>query len=86
VKEHGQRYAIRIEGSLALHRLRYFADVTVRQDTRDQTVVEGCFRDQPALLGLLNWLHSLGVRLVSVERLDPDSDSGALGACSGHRQ
>jgi hypothetical protein len=69
VKRQGQRYEIRIEGCLAPHRLRHYAGVTVRHDACNQTVVEGCFRDQPALLGLLNWLYSLGVRLVSVERL-----------------
>ena len=71
MKEPGHRYAIRIEGHLAPDRLRHFAHVTVRQEACGQTVVEGHFRDQPALLGLLNWLHSLGVRLVSVERLGP---------------
>jgi hypothetical protein len=33
-------------------------------------VIVGPFPDQSALLGLLNWLHNLGVVLISVRQLD----------------
>jgi hypothetical protein len=64
------QYEIRIEGHLAPHRLRHFEGMTVRQDARGRTVIVGRFRDQPALYGLLNWLQSLGITLLSVRRLE----------------
>ena len=69
MKEYRLRYAIRVQGHLAPRRLRHFEGMTVRQDTSGDTLIVGCFRDQPALFGLLNWLQSLNVPLVSVQRL-----------------
>jgi hypothetical protein len=62
-------YEIRIEGHLAAYRLRHFERVTIRQEADGTTVILGPFRGQSALFGLLNWLHSLGIPLVSVQRL-----------------
>jgi hypothetical protein len=67
------RYAIRIQGHLATRRLRHFEGITVRQDDCGDTVIAGCFRDQSALFGLLNWLQSLNVPLVFVQRLEGTS-------------
>jgi hypothetical protein len=36
-------------------------------------VLTGRFRDQPALFGLLNWLQSLNVPLLSVQRMEESS-------------
>ena len=69
VKEAGLPYEIRIEGHLAPRRLRHFEGVTVRQEASGETVIEGCFRDQAALFGLLSWLQRLGVTLLLVKRL-----------------
>jgi hypothetical protein len=63
-------YEIRIEGHLAPHRLRHFECVTVRQEAGGETVIEGCFRDQAALYGLLSWLQRLGAALLLVKRLE----------------
>jgi hypothetical protein len=64
------RYEISIEGHLAPRRLRHFQNMMVRQEVGGKTVIVGGFRDQSALFGLLNWLQSLGISLVSVRRLE----------------
>jgi hypothetical protein len=69
------RYEIRIQGHLAHHRLRHFEGITVREEADGETVIVGCFRDQPALYGLLNWLQRLGVVLLLVQRVqEPPGD------------
>jgi hypothetical protein len=82
MKETSLRYEIRIQGHLAPHRLRHFEGVTVRQEAGGETVIVGCFRDQPALYGLLSWLQRLGVTLLLVRRVketpsDRDAGRGA---------
>ena len=69
MKETGLRYAIRIQGHLTTRRLRHFEGMTVRKQAGGDTLIVGCFRDQSALFGLLNWLQGLNVPLVSVQRL-----------------
>jgi hypothetical protein len=64
------RYEIRIQGHLAPYRLRHFQGMTVRQEASGETMIVGCFRDQAALYGLLNWLQRLGVTLLLVQRLE----------------
>jgi hypothetical protein len=79
VKETSWRYEIRIQGHLAPHRLRHFEGVQVRQEAGGETVIVGCFRDQPALYGLLSWLQRLGVTLLLVRRVQEtagDWDAG----------
>ena len=70
MNETAPRYEIRIQGHLAPHRLRHFEGLTVCQEAGGETVLVGCFRDQPALYGLLNWLQRLGVTLLEVKRLE----------------
>jgi hypothetical protein len=84
VKEAWPPYEIRIEGHLAPRRLRHFEGVTVRQEASGETVIEGCFRDQAALYGLLSWLQRLGATLLLVKRLeDPNPSSGPTSANPG---
>jgi hypothetical protein len=63
-------YEIVVKGHLAPHRLRQFEDLMVTHQPSGETVLAGSFPDQSALLGLLNWLHDLGVMLISVRRLE----------------
>ncbi|WP_199235107.1 hypothetical protein [Kribbella sp. VKM Ac-2568] len=63
-------YEIRIEGVLDPS---WFEDLNVRSDDR-QTVILGRFADQSALHGLLARIRDLGVRLISVRRVDPEED------------
>ena len=82
MKESVLRYEIRIQGHLAPHRLRHFESLTVRQKADGETVILGCFRDGPALYGLLGWLQRLGVTLLLVQRLEDtpgDWDAGRSG-------
>jgi hypothetical protein len=63
-------YEIVAKGHLAPHRLRRFEGLTVTHQPSGETVLVGSFPDQSALLGLLNWLHDLGIALISVKRLE----------------
>lgn len=65
-------YEIVIEDHLMPQRLRQFGDLRVTHRASGETVITGLFPDQAALLGLLNWLHDLGVVLVLVRRLHDD--------------
>ena len=67
-------YEIVIKGQLASHRLRQFEGLTVTHQPSGETVLVGSFPDQSALFGLLNWLHDLGIALMSVKRLAGTSD------------
>jgi hypothetical protein len=44
--------------------------LTVRLEANGETVIVGCFRDQPALYGLLGWLQGLGVTLLLVKQME----------------
>jgi hypothetical protein len=75
MKETRLRYEIHIEGHLAPQRLRHFEGLLVRQEAAGRTVIVGRFRDQSALFGLLDWLQSLHVPLLSVQRVEKTSIS-----------
>ena len=64
------QFKIRVKGHLAPQRLRHFEGLIVRREATGQTELVGHFRDQMALFGLLNWLQSLNVQLLSVQRLE----------------
>jgi hypothetical protein len=70
MKGSSRRYEIRIQGHLAAQRLRPFEGLTVRQEACGDTIIVGCFRDQPALYGLLNWLERLGATLLLVKAVE----------------
>jgi hypothetical protein len=70
MKETRLRYVIRIQGHLAARRLRHFEGLTVQPDDEGQTTITGSFRDQSTLFGVLNWLQSLNVPLLSVQQLE----------------
>ena len=63
-------YEIRVQGHLAARRLCSFEGLAVRQEPNGETVIVGPIRDQAALYGLLNWLHNIGVALLSVRRVE----------------
>jgi hypothetical protein len=66
---HALRFEIRVDGHLAPRRLGCFDDLTITYCPSGETSIIGAFRDQPALYGLLSHLCSLGVDLVSVNRI-----------------
>jgi hypothetical protein len=76
MNEVSRLYEIRVQGHLAPRRLRSFEGLAVRQEPNGETVIVGPVGDQAALYGLLNWLHNIGVALLSVRRLE-GADSNA---------
>jgi hypothetical protein len=68
-------YEIRVQGHLAARRFRRFEGLTVAHQPNGDTVLVGPVRDQPALYGLLLWLHNLGVPLLSVRRIEERSET-----------
>lgn len=63
-------YEIRVQDHLSPQRFCRFENLTVNHQPGGETVLSGHFPDQPALFGLLNWLHDLGVTSVSVKRME----------------
>jgi hypothetical protein len=63
-------YEIRVQGHLSPQRFRGFENLTVNHQPDGETVLTGSLPDQSALLGLLNWLHDLGISLISARRLE----------------
>jgi hypothetical protein len=70
MREHLSCYEIRIQGHLAPHRLRHFEGLAIRHEASGETVIEGTFRDQAALYGLLSWFQQLGITLLLVRRVE----------------
>lgn len=42
-------------------------------EVNGETILEGVPADQAALLGVLNLLHDLGIRIIDVDQVKPDS-------------
>jgi hypothetical protein len=68
-KTQSSLYEIRVRGHLAPRRLGFFDSLTITHHPNGQTRIVGAFRDQSALYGLLNHFSSLGVPLLSVNRV-----------------
>jgi hypothetical protein len=66
------RYEIRIEGVLGQHWAAWFDGLQISSDA-SQTVIRGWLPDQPALHGVLAKVRDLGLSLISVRRLEPDT-------------
>lgn len=62
-------YEIRVEGVLGESWGAWFNDVNVITEG-DHTVLQGPLVDEAAVFGVLDRVRDLGVRLVSVQRLD----------------
>lgn len=66
-------YKIRVQGHLSPQRFRGFEGLKVSRHPNGEATIVVSFPDQSALFGLLNWLHDLGVVLISARRLE-DAD------------
>ncbi len=66
-------YRIVIEGLLDERFRSWFEDARLHTDG-DRTLLDVTVTDQSALHGILRRVHDLHLRLVSVERLDPQSN------------
>jgi hypothetical protein len=65
-----EHYEIRIEGVLGERWTAWFEGLRVSSDGID-TVLSGPLADQAALHGVLVKIGDLGMRLISVRRVDP---------------
>ena len=70
------RYEIRVDGVLDGRWADWFGGVQVKRDGT-QTVISGLLADQPGLHGVLAKVRDLGLCLISVHRLSPNTVKGA---------
>jgi hypothetical protein len=66
------RYEIRLTGHLDAHWAAWFDGLTVSREGDGTTLISGPIVDQAALHGVLQRIRDLGLRLVSVSRIEPD--------------
>jgi hypothetical protein len=76
-------YAIRISGRLGPEWAEWFGSLAFcvghTEDGLTITTLSGSIPDQAALFGILNRVRDLGLKLISVNRIEP-----GLGPCSEH--
>jgi hypothetical protein len=68
-----QRYEIRLEGHLDDRRAGWFEGFTIRLEENGDTLLTGPVMDQAALHGLLKKVRDLGMPLISVNSVEPDT-------------
>jgi hypothetical protein len=61
-----QQVEVRIKGHIDRDWSDWITEVTVTHTAQGETVLSGSVRDQSALLGLMNNLSGLGLRILSV--------------------
>ena len=70
-------YEIQITGRLSQERAEWFGlSLSVAQEEAGSpvTTLAGPVLDQAALFGILNRIRDLGLKLISVKRIDPGND------------
>ena len=75
-------YRIEVTGQLDPERSAWLQDMALTVERRAQgpvTVLSGPVVDQAALMGLLRRLHGLGLTLLLVQRLAPDTSVPTTG-------
>jgi hypothetical protein len=70
-------YQIRVRGHLDRHWSEWFDNMTITHDADGATTLVGIIPDQSALYGLLNKARDLGLTLLAVARIEPQTH----GAC-----
>lgn len=60
-------YEIRVEGHLTGRWSDWFDGMAIRQEVDGETTLSGPLCDQAELLGILNKLHALNLRILSVK-------------------
>lgn len=64
-------YEFRIEGQLSDHWSEWFEGMTIQPNPQqDETIMKGVLPDQAALLGVLTKIHSLNLKIISVNRFE----------------
>ena len=63
-------YRIRVEGHLNPNWSEWLDGMTINQESGDATLLYGPVRDQAALFGLLIKVRDMGLKLISVNRVE----------------
>ena len=66
-------YEIKVEGHLGGQWTDWFGGLTITLENNGETLLTGPVLDQAALYGLLKKMRDLGMSLVSVSRLEPET-------------
>ena len=74
VEPPGVIYEIRVESHLDRRWLEWFEGITLTHADNGNTLLVGLMRDQAALYGLLMKMRDLGLILVAVRRVEPNSE------------
>lgn len=72
-------YQIKVKGHLDPHWSEWFEGMTISHEANGETVLAGPVMDQAALHGLLLKIRDLNLTLLSVHRVEPDSDEKTAG-------
>lgn len=67
-------YQIRIKGHLGSHWEDWYGDMTITLEENGNTLLTGPVVDQAALHGLLRKVRDLGLTLLSVNTVPPETD------------
>jgi hypothetical protein len=70
-----QAYQIRIKGHVNIDWSVWFEDLSVEHTDSGETLLCGLLPDQTALHGILMKIRDLGLTLVEVKYIQPDSSS-----------
>lgn len=73
-------YEIRLKGHLDARWAVWFDGLTLTRDADGTTAIRGSVIDQAGLHGLLQKVRDIGLPLVSVTRIEPDSPINHQGA------
>ena len=66
-------YHIRVKGHLGPRWERWFEPLAIARQDNGDTLLAGPIIDQAALHGVLKRIRDLGLPLISIERIEPDS-------------
>ena len=77
--DESRAYQIRIKGHLGLQWTDWFGGMTITLEDNGDTLLTGPVVDQAALHGLLKKVRDLGMPLLSVNRLEPDTTEPSNG-------
>jgi len=71
---HAQYYEIRLKGHLEARWVKWFNGLAIKLEDRGDTLLTGPVVDQAALHGLLKKVRDVGLPLLSVNPVEPDTE------------
>ncbi len=72
MKDHSFVYEIKVEGLVDGLWAEWFDGMTITYLNNTETILAGELQDQSALHGILERIRDLGLKLISVRRIDGD--------------